>query len=162
MKIKEGEKIPSIDFFYIDNGGVVKKVKSTELLAKQKAILIGVPGAFTKVCSAKHLPGFINHFDQAKKKGISKIVCIAVNDPNVMKAWGENQNVGTKIFMAGDPFLKFTQAIGAEVDKSEKGLGIRSNRYTMLVENGEIKKIVEEKETATCELSAAENFLNSI
>ena len=85
-----------------------------------------------------------------------------MNDPNVMKAWGENQNAGSKIFMAGDPFLKFTKAIGAEVDKSEKGLGIRSNRYTMLVENGEVKKVEEEKETASCELSAAENFLKSI
>ena len=79
-----------------------------------------------------------------------------------MKAWGENQSVGDKIFMAGDPFLKFTKAIGAEVNKSEKGLGIRSNRYTMLVEIGKVKKVEEEKETATCELSAAENFLKSI
>ena len=85
-----------------------------------------------------------------------------MNDPNVMKAWGENQSVGNKIFMVGDPFLNFTKAIGAEVDKSEKGLGLRSNRYTMLIENGEVKKLEEEKETATCELSAAENFLNSI
>ena len=96
------------------------------------------------------------------KKLISKIICIAVNDPNVMKAWGENQNVKNKIFMAGDPFSNFTRAIGAEVDKSEKGLGIRSNRYTMLVERGELIKIEEEKETATCELSAAENFLKTI
>ena len=79
-----------------------------------------------------------------------------------MKAWGENQKTGTKILMAGDPFLKFTKSIGAEVDKSEKGLGLRSNRYTMLVENGEVKKIEEEKETAICELSSAENFLNAI
>ena len=82
--------------------------------------------------------------------------------PKCDESMGENQNAGTKIFMAGDPFLKFTQAIGAEVDKSEKGLGIRSNRYTMLVENGEVKKVEEEKETATCTLSAAESFLNSI
>ena len=79
-----------------------------------------------------------------------------------MKAWGENQKVGTKIFMAGDPFLNFTKAIGAEVDKSAKGLGIRSNRYTMLVENEMVKKVEEEKETATCQVSAAENFLKAI
>ena len=79
-----------------------------------------------------------------------------------MKAWGENQNADSKIFMAGDPFLKFTKAIGAEVDKFEKGLGVRSNRYTMLVEDGQVKKIEEEKETATCKLSAAENFLKFI
>ena len=121
-----------------------------------------MPGAFTKTCSALHLPGYIKNYELANKKGISKIVCVAVNDPNVMKAWGENQNAGSKIFMAGDPFLKFTKAIGAEVDKSEKGLGIRSNRYTMMVEHGEVKKVEEEKETATCELSSAESFLKSI
>ena len=76
-----------------------------------------------------------SNIDLSKYLEDKKIVCIAVNDPNVMKAWGENQNVGNKILMAGDPFLKFTKAIGAEVDKSAKGLGIRSNRYTILVEN---------------------------
>ena len=131
-------------------------------LCKGKTIILGMPGAFTKTCSALHLPGYIKNYDLAAKKGVTKIVCIAVNDPNVMKAWGENQNAGSKIFMAGDPFLEFTKAIGAEVDKSEKGLGIRSNRYTMLVESGVIKKVEEEKETAVCELSAAENFLKSI
>ena len=121
-----------------------------------------MPGAFTKTCSAIHLPGYVKNYDLAKKKGIAKIICLAVNDPNVMKAWGQNQNVGNKIFMVGDPFCKFTKAIGAEVDKSAKGLGIRSNRYTMLLEDRVVKKIEEEKETATCELSAAENFLNEI
>ena len=116
---------------------------------------------FTKVYE-KHLPGYVNNFEAARKKGIAKILCISVNDPNVMKAWGENQNAEDKIFMAGDPFLKFTKAIGSEVDKSAKGLGIRSNRYTMLVENEVVKKIEIEKETANCELSAAESFLNSI
>ena len=121
-----------------------------------------MPGAFTKTCSTLHLPGFIKNYDLTKKKGISKIICIAVNDPNVMKAWGENQNVGTKILMVGDPFLKFTKGIGAEVDKSAKGLGIRSNRYTMFVDDGIVKKIEVEKETASCQLTAAESFLNTI
>ena len=103
MKIKEGDKIPNSDFFYINESGVVKKIKSTELLDKQKAIVIGVPGAFTKVCSAKHLPGYVKNFEDAKKKGVTKIICVSVNDPNVMKAWGENQNVENKIFMAAEP-----------------------------------------------------------
>ena len=161
MKIKEGEKIPSIDLFYIDESGP-KKIKSTKLLNNHKAIIIGVPGAFTKVCSAKHLPGYVNNFEQAQKKGITKIICVSVNDPNVMKAWGENQNVQDKIFMAADPFCKFTKSIGAEVDKSEKGLGIRSVRYTMLIENEIIKKIKEEDDTGVCEISAAENFIKDI
>ena len=161
MKISIGDKLPSSELFYLDQNNDVKKTDILEL-CKGKTIILGMPGAFTKTCSALHLPGYIKNYDLAIKKGILKIVCIAVNDPNVMKAWGENQNAGSKIFMAGDPFFKFTKAIGAEVDKSEKGLGIRSNRYTMLVEDGEDKKLEEEKETATCELSAAENFLKSI
>ena len=161
MKIKKGDKLPGSELFYLDRNNDVKKINILDLCTG-KTIILGMPGAFTKTCSALHLPGYVKNFELATKKGITKIICIAVNDPNVMKAWGETQNVGSKIFMAGDPFLKFTKAIGAEVDKSEKGLGIRSNRYTMLVENGEVIKVEEEKETASCKLSAAENFLKSI
>ena len=161
MKIKTGDKLPNSELFYLDQNNDVKKIDVLDL-CKGKTIILGMPGAFTKTCSALHLPGYIKNYELAIKKGITKIVCIAVNDPNVMKAWGENHNVGNKIFMAGDPFLKLTKAIGAEVDKSEKGLGIRSNRYTMLVKDGEVKKLEVEKETATCELSSAENFLKSI
>ena len=162
MKIKAGDKLPNSEIFYLDADNVTQKIDILNFCENNKVIILGMPGAFTKTCSAIHLPGYVKNYDLALKKGITKIICIAVNDPNVMKAWGENQNVEKKIFMAGDPFLKFTRAIGAEVDKSAKGLGIRSNRYTMLVENGELKKVEEEKETATCELSAAENFLKSI
>ena len=161
MKIKEGDKIPSIDFFYLDESGP-KKIKSTELLNNHKAIIIGVPGAFTKVCSAKHLPGYVNNFEQAQKKGITKIICVSVNDPNVMKAWGENQNVGNKIFMAADPYCEFTKSIGTEIDRTEKGLGMRSARYTMLVENNVVKIIKLEDDTGHCEISAAENFIKEI
>ena len=162
MKIKVGDKLPSSDLFYLDQNNEVKKVDILNLCKNNKTIILGMPGAFTKTCSAIHLPGYIKNFDLASKKGVQRILCIAVNDPNVMKAWGENQNVKDKILMVGDPYLKFTKAIGAEVDKSEKGLGIRSNRYTMFVDNGKVKKMEVEKETATCELSAAENFLNAI
>ena len=162
MKIKVGDKLPVSEFFYLNQKSEVKKISTSDIFKNQKIVLLGMPGAFTKTCSAIHLPGFVKNYDTAKKKGVSKIVCVAVNDPNVMKAWGENQGVSDKIFMIGDPFLNFTKAIGAEVDKSEKGLGIRSNRYTMLVENEIIKKFEVEKETATCELSAAENFLKAI
>jgi len=162
MKIKPGEKLPQNDFFYLDEANEVKKITTNDLLKGKKVIILGMPGAFTKTCSAVHLPGYVKNYDLALKKGITNIICVAVNDPNVMKAWGQNQNVGNKIFMIGDPFCKFTKAIGAEVDKSAKGLGVRSNRYTMLLEDGIVKKIEEEKETATCELSAAENFLNRI
>ena len=161
MKIKEGEKLPLTEFFYLDNKGP-KKINSIDLFQNQKVIVIGVPGAFTKVCSAKHLPGYVNNYEAAKKKGVNKIICISVNDPNVMKAWGESQKVTDKIFMAADPYYEFTKLIGAEIDRTEKGLGIRSARYTMLVENNVVKTIKEEKDTGVCEVSAAENFIKEI
>ena len=162
MKIKEGEKIPSIDFFHINESGVPEKIKSTKLLENHKAIVIGVPGAFTKVCSAKHLPGYVKNYEAAKTKGITKIICVSVNDANVMKAWGDNQKVGDKIFMAADPYCEFTKSIGAEIDRTEKGLGMRSARYTMLVENNVIRNIKLEEDTGHCEISAAENFIKEI
>ena len=162
MKIEVGKKIPSTDFFYLDEGGAVKKIKSNDLFAKEKAILIGVPGAFTKVCSAKHLPGYVSNFEAAKKKGVTKIICISVNDPNVMKAWGESQKVEDKIFMAADPYCEFTKSIGAEIDRHDRGQGMRSARYTMLIDNNVVKKIQAEEDTATCEISAAQNFLKLI
>ena len=162
MKIKIGEKLPSAEFFVLDDNKAVKKISSKTLFENQKAILIGVPGAFTNVCSAKHLPGYVKSFDEAKKKGITKIICVSVNDPNVMKAWGESQNVQDKVFMVADPFCEFTKKIGAEVDKFTKGLGMRSVRFTMLIENQIVKLIKEEKDTGTCEVSAAENFIKEI
>ena len=161
MKIKEGEKLPVSEFFFLDSNGP-QKIRSVDLFQNQKAIVIGVPGAFTKVCSAKHLPGYVNNFEAAKKKGVTKIICISVNDPNVMKAWGESQKVDGKVFMAADPYCEFTKSIGAEIDRTEKGLGIRSARYTMLVENNVIKTIKEEKDTGVCDISAAENFIKNI
>ena len=161
MKIKENENIPNSEIFVLENGEPTKK-NIEELLKNKKVVIFGLPGAYTSVCSAKHLPGYVNMHQLYKDKGIDHIICVSVNDPFVMNAWGKENNVGNKIIMIGDPFLNFTKAIGAEVDKSGRGLGIRSNRYTMLLEDGVIKKIEEEKETATCELSSAKSFLNGI
>jgi len=99
---------------------------------------------------------------QYKDKGIEHIICMSVNDPFVMNAWGKENNVGDKIIMMGDPFLHFTKAIGAEVDKSARGLGVRSNRYTMLVDHMKVIKLQEEKDAGSCEISAAENFLKLV
>ena len=161
MKLKENDKIPNSEIFVLENGEPTKK-NIDELLKNKKAIIFGLPGAYTSVCSAKHLPGYVNNIEKFKQKGIEQIICISVNDPFVMNAWGKENNVGDKILMAADPFLNFTKAIGAEVDKSARGLGIRSNRYTMLVDNLNIIKIQEEKDTGACEISAAENFLELV
>ena len=158
MNIKENDQIPNVDIFVMENGEPVKK--NTEILLKdKKAVIFGLPGAYTSVCSSKHLPGYVNMFDQYKKKGINYIICISVNDPFVMNAWGKENKVEGKILMMGDPSLNFTKAIGADVDKSGRGLGIRSNRYTMLVDDMKVVKLQEEKDTGSCEISAAENFL---
>ena len=141
MKIREGEKLPLSEFFYIDSDGP-QKIKSTDLFENQKSI--------------------VKNFEEAKKKGVNKIICISVNDPNVMKAWGESLKVENKIFMAADPYYKFTKSIGAEIDRTDKGLGVRSARYTMLVENNVVKIIKEEEDTGMCEVSAAENFIRAI
>ena len=106
----------------------------------------------------KTLPGYVN-IDNAKKR-ITKIN--KPNDPNVMKAWGDSQNVEDKIFMAADPYGEFTKSIGAEIDRTEKGLGLRSSRYTMLVEDNVIKIIKVEVDTASCDISAAENFIKGV
>ena len=161
MNIKENENLPNSEVFILEDGEPIKK--NIENLFKNKRVVIfGLPGAYTSVCSAKHLPGYINMFEKFKEKGIDQIICISVNDPFVMNAWGKENNVGDKIIMIGDPFLNFIKAIGAEVDKSGRGMGIRSNRYTMLVEDMKVVKLKEEKETGICEISAAENFLDLV
>ena len=158
MRIKENEKIPSSEVFILEDGEPIKK-NIESFLKNKKAIIFGLPGAYTSVCSAKHLPGYVNMFEQYKKKGIDHIICISVNDPFVMNAWGKENKVEGKILMIGDPFLNFTKAIGADVDKSGRGLGIRSNRYAILVDDMKVVKLQEEKDTGSCEISAAENFL---
>jgi peroxiredoxin len=161
MKIKENDKIPNSEIFILENGEPKKK-NIEEILKNKKVIIFGLPGAYTSVCSAKHLPGYVNNHDKFKTKGVDLIVCISVNDPFVMDAWGKSQNVADKILMVGDPFLNFTKAIGAEVDKSGRGLGVRSNRYTMFVDNMKVTRLQEEQDTGSCEISAAENFLKLV
>ena len=161
MKLKENDNVPNSEIFVLENGEPSKK-NIEELLKGKKAVIFGLPGAYTSVCSAKHLPGYINLYQKYKDKGINHIICVSVNDPFVMSAWGKENNVGDKIIMMGDPFLNFTKAIGAEVDKSGRGLGIRSNRYTMLINDMKVVKLQEEKDTGSCEISAAENFLKLI
>ena len=161
MNLKENDNIPNSEIFILENGEPTKK-NIEELLKSKKAIIFGLPGAYTSVCSAKHLPGYVNMYQEYKNKGINHILCVSVNDPFVMNAWGKENNVDDKIIMIADPFLNFTKAIGAEVDKSGRGLGIRSNRYTMLVDNMKVIKLQEEKNTGSCEISAAENFLKLI
>ena len=161
MKLKETDLINSAEVFILEDGEPIKK-DIIDILKNKKVVLFGVPGAYTSVCSAKHLPGYVSNYDNYKAKGIDHIICLSVNDPFVMNAWGKSHEVDNKLVMIGDPYLNFTKSIGAEVDKTGRGLGVRSNRYTMLIDNLKVIKLQEEKDTGSCEISAAENFLKLI
>ena len=159
MKIKIKDQIPDTEIFHLVEGEPrISKIK--EILGTGKIILFGLPGAFTSTCSKFHLPGYVANADKLKQKGIQNIFCISVNDPYVMDAWGQAHNIANKIIMLSDPYLLFTKAIGAEVDRNSRGMGIRSNRYSMVIENLEVSNIQVEKETKECGLSSAEGILD--
>ena len=161
MKIKIKDQIPDIDIFHLVDGEPQKN-KLREIIGNGKIVLFGLPGAFTSTCSKLHLPGFVANADKIKAKGIKNIFCLSANDPYVMNAWGEINNTGNKIKMLSDPYLLFTKAIGAEVDRNSKGMGIRSNRYAMVIENLAVINIQVEKETKECGLTSAESLINSL
>ena len=158
MKLKIKDQIPDTEIFHLVDGEP-KQNKLSEILGNGKIILFGLPGAFTSTCSKLHLPGFVANANKIKEKGIENIFCISVNDPYVMNAWGDDNNTEDKIKMLSDPYLLFTKAIGAEVDRNSKGMGIRSNRYAMVIENLEVLNIQVEKETKQCGLTSAESIL---
>ena len=160
MKIKNGEKLPDAKVFIFDKDPKETSIK--QIIGDDRVIIFGIPGAFTPTCSTKHLPGFMASDNQLSKKNIKKVICISVNDPFVMDAWGKAHNVKNKILMVADYNLDFTKKIGAELDLNKRGLGMRSSRYTMLVEKGNVVKISEEEVAGKCERTAAENFLKEI
>ena len=159
MKLKINDQIPDTEIYQLVNGEP-KKSRLINILGKEKIVLFGLPGAFTSTCSKLHLPGFVANAENIKAKGIKDIFCLSVNDPYVMNAWGEANNIDNKIKMLSDPYLLFTKAIGAEVDRNAKGMGIRSNRYAMVIENLKILNVQVEKETKLCGLSSAETILD--
>jgi peroxiredoxin (alkyl hydroperoxide reductase subunit C) len=112
-----------------------------KLAAGKKVVIFALPGAFTPTCSAKHVPSYVEHFDAIKAKGVDEIWCISVNDPFVMGAWGRDQKVGNKIRMLGDGSAEFTKKLGLELDLTARGLGVRSDRYAMIVEDGVVKAL---------------------
>ena len=159
MKLKIKDQIQDIEIFHLA-GDEPQTSKIRDILGKGKVVLFGLPGAFTSTCSKFHLPGYVANADKIKAKGIDNIFCLSVNDPFVMNAWGAANNAAGKITMLSDPYLLFTKAIGAEVDRNSKGMGIRSNRYAMVIENLEVINVQVEKETKQCGLSSAEGVLD--
>ena len=156
MKIKEGDKLPDAKVFIIDKQH--KEIPTSEILNEGKVILFGVPGAFTPTCSNQHLPSFLQSAEKLKNKDIKKVFCISINDPYVMEAWGKSYNLKNELTLLADVKGNFTKSIGAEFNWRD--WATRSKRYTMLIDEGVVKKLVVEE--GKCELTAAENFLKEI
>jgi len=161
MKLKVNDTIPEAQIYILKNGEP-KEQSIKETLGNSKILLFGLPGAYTSTCSKFHLPGYVKNAEKLKAKGVNRIFCISVNDPYVMNAWGEANNVGNIIAMLADPYLSFTKSIGAEIDRNSKGMGIRSSRYAMIIENMKVLNIREEEETKSCGISSAEGILDLI
>ena len=136
-------------------------VKTDDLFSGKKVVVFALPGAFTPTCSAKHVPGFVQHADELKAKGVDAIACVSVNDAFVMGAWGDNQKVGDKVMMLADGNGDFTRALGLEMDASKFGMGKRSQRFSMIVDNGVVKELNVE-EPGAFSVSSAEHVLKQL
>jgi len=160
MAIKVVDKLPSIDLQHkIDDQ--VETINSDALFGAKKVVLFALPGAFTPTCSASHLPGYVVHSDQFFDKGVDRIICLSVNDAHVMKAWGQQHNVDDRVMMIADGSAHFTRAIGLEVNLDAGGMGIRSQRYAMIVNDGVVGLLNVEAPRAF-EVSDAETILASL
>lgn len=159
MAIQEGERLPEATLHVMQDGRPTA-VTTGELFGGRKVVLFAVPGAFTPTCSQAHLPGFVANADTIKAKGVDSIVCVAVNDAFVMDAWGADRNADALV-MAGDGNGEFTAAIGLEMDGRGFGLGTRSERYAMIVDDGVVTKLAVEAPGAF-EVSKAEAILEAL
>jgi peroxiredoxin len=140
MTIQVGDSVPGVNVGIMTENG--PGVTGTDEIFKGRTVaLFGLPGAFTKTCSSQHLPGYVTHADALKAKGVDEIVCISVNDPWVMDAWGKSQNADGRVTMIGDGALNFTRAVGLEVDLNEKCYGPRCKRFSALVVDGVVKTL---------------------
>lgn len=144
MTIQVGDTIPSMKLMAATPNGP-KEVSTGELFRGKKVVLFATPGAFTPTCSAKHLPGFIEHADEIRAKGVDTIICMAVNDPFVMGAWAKDQGVGDKLVMLADGSGTLTRALGLELDLGARGLGTRSQRFALIAENGKVTHLAIEQ-----------------
>jgi peroxiredoxin len=157
MTISVGDRIPDVEVRTMGAEGPVT-VRTGEVLGKGKVVLFAVPGAFTPGCSKIHLPGYVKGAGELRKKGVTTIACVAVNDPWVMQAWAEAQGVGDKIVMLADGNAEFTKAMGLELDGSAAGLGLRSQRYAAVIEDGVITDLEVEPNPGVS-VSSCENVL---
>lgn len=160
MTIKIGDKVPSVTLRELTADGV-KEVSTDALFAGRKVAVFGLPGAFTRTCSSRHLPGYVTHAETLKGKGVDAILCVSVNDAFVMGAWGKEHKAAGKVAMIGDGSGDFTRAVGLELDRRKEGMGMRSQRYSMVVDNGTVTALNVEQ-PGQYEVSSAEAMLKAL
>jgi peroxiredoxin len=160
MAIAVGDKVPAGTLKIASSDGIVD-VSTEEMFGGKKVVLFAVPGAFTPVCSAQHLPGFISKAGEIRAKGVDSIVCLAVNDAFVMDAWGRAHDAGDKVAMAADGNAEFTRALGLEFDASGFGMSVRAQRFAMIVDSGVVKALYVE-EPMKFDVSSAEAILDKL
>ncbi|MEJ1095203.1 MULTISPECIES: peroxiredoxin [unclassified Pseudoxanthomonas] len=158
MTIQIGDQVPEVILKRIREG--VETIDTRALFDGRKAVLFAVPGAFTPTCSEKHLPSFVEHFDDFRKRGI-EVFCVSVNDPFVMQAWGKSQNIPDGLEMLADGNAEFVRALGLEMDASAYGMGIRARRFAMYVEDGIVRNLFVEA-PGEYKVSSAEHVLEQI
>jgi peroxiredoxin len=140
MPLKVGDRLPAGTLYELTDDGMQRRTVG-ELTRGRRVAIIGLPGAFTPTCSTRHVPSFMERYPELKARGIDEILCISVNDPYVMREWSKNLNTGGKIRMLGDGNLEVTKAFGVETDRSDSGMGIRSRRYSLYVDDGVVKAL---------------------
>jgi peroxiredoxin len=160
MTIKIGDTVPAVTLKRLGDKGL-EDVNTGELFKGRKVVVFSVPGAFTPTCSKEHLPGYIERAAEIKASGIDEIVCLAVNDPFVMKVWGDQQGAGDRVSMLPDGNGEFTRAMGLDQDVGAAGLGVRGKRFSMLVDNGVVKSLAIEQGKGVT-VSGADACLTSI
>jgi len=160
MAIKAGDALPDMKLKEMGDGGP-KDVSLGELTKGKKVVLFAVPGAFTPTCSMKHLPGFVENAAALRAKGADEVVCLSVNDAFVMGAWGKSSGAGGKVRMLADGNGDFTRALGLELDASGFGMGKRSQRYAMIVQDGKVKELLVEPGPGL-KVSSAESVLGKL
>ena len=160
MSIKSGDRIPEGKLRVMGSNGPMN-LDASEVLGQGRVVVFSVPGAFTPTCDAKHLPGFVGQAVALRGRGVDKIVCLAVNDVFVMHAWGKSQNVGEQVVMAADGNGDFTRALGLELDARGYGMGLRGQRFALVIENGVVKQVHVEA-PGEFKVSSAEHILGQL
>jgi peroxiredoxin len=161
MSIAKGDRLPDATFRIMTPDGI-KTLTTKDIFSGKKVVLFAVPGAFTPTCHLKHLPGFIESADKFKKAGVDTVACVAVNDPFVMGAWEDKSGAEGKVLFLSDGNAEFTKMIGMDFDGSGVGLGTRSKRYAMLVEDGVVKILDVEDSPGVCDITGASHLLGQI